>query len=68
MTINGLDVKWGEYFYWLYSIVYAIETNVGEIDDWDAVCSFDENYTYREYAESYALDVLTQYRVLESNH
>jgi hypothetical protein len=66
MTINGLDVKWGEYFYWLYSIVYAIETNVGEIDDWDAVCSFDENYTYREYAESYALDVLTQYRVLES--
>lgn len=66
MTINGFEVNWDEYFYWLYSIVFAIEANVGDVEDWDALCSFDESYTYREYAESYALDVLTQYRVLES--
>jgi parvulin-like peptidyl-prolyl isomerase len=67
MTIDGLPVTWQEYFYWMYSNVYAIEYYYGEITDWDAACAFDETQTYREFVQNYALDTLVQYRALESH-
>lgn len=65
MTINGLDVTWEEYYYWLYDAVAATEYYVGEITDWDAASGIDATQTNREFIESYALDALKQYRAIE---
>lgn len=79
MTIDGLDVTWAEYFYWLYNAVYSIEYSYGEIEDWDALLfgddhdytatdhGHDHDMTFRAYVQSYTLDILKQYRSLESN-
>ncbi len=67
MTINGLEVHWPEYFYWLVSSVQALEQNYGTITDFDAACPVAEDMTYGEYILSYALDAVTQYRAIEYN-
>jgi hypothetical protein len=66
LTINGIDVTWGELFYWYEYDVSAIESYSGDITDWDADSTLAEGKTYREYVTESALDTLKHYYALES--
>lgn len=57
MTINGEEVTWEEYFYWIYSIAYQLQ-QMYEVD-WSA--DLDGQFTYQSYAQDYADAMLTQY-------
>jgi hypothetical protein len=67
MTVNGLDVTWGEYFYWLVYSITMVENYYGEITDWNAACAFDETMTYKDYVQQAATDAVVQYRAMEYN-
>ncbi len=41
-TVNGLDCTWEEYYYWLNNCRQSVESQLGEITDWDA---FNAYYT-----------------------
>ena len=60
MTIDGQNVTWQEYFYWIYSIAYQLH-QMSEID-WSA--DLDGAHTYQTYAQQYAENALTQYSVI----
>jgi len=66
LTVNGIDVTWGELFYWYVYDVSNIESYYGEITDWDADCSFATGKTYREYVMENALETVKHYCALES--
>ena len=66
LTVNGIDVTWGELFYWYEYDVSSIENYYGDITDWDAECSFAEGKTNREYVMETALDTVKHYCALES--
>lgn len=67
MTVNGSDVTWGEYFYWLYYSISYVEQYIGTISDFSEACSFDDTQTYSEYFISSAKDMVVQYHALEVN-
>ena len=68
MTVNGLDVTWGEYFYWLFAGVQTLESYYGTVEDFNAVFDMDaEGRTYGEYIRYYADSMVEQYRALESH-
>lgn len=67
MTVNGSDVTWGEYFYWLYYSISYMEQYMGTITDLSATSSFDDTQTYAQYFAANATDMVTQYHVLEVN-
>ena len=56
-TINGSEVTWEEYFYWIYSIAYQVQ-QMSEVD-WSS--DLDGQFTYQSYAQNYAETMLTQY-------
>ncbi len=66
LTVNGIDVTWGELFYWYQFDVSNIENVNGDISDWDAECSFAAGKTNREYVTENALDTVKHYCALES--
>jgi parvulin-like peptidyl-prolyl isomerase len=66
MTVDGIDVSWGELFYWYVYDVSNMEKNYGDISDWDAACGFAEDKTNREYVMENALDTVKHYCALES--
>jgi len=66
LTVNGIDVTWGELFYWYEYDVSNMENYYGDITDWDAECSFAEGKTNREYVMENALDTVKHYCALES--
>ncbi len=57
MTINGSEVAWEEYFYWIYSIAYQIQ----QMSDVDWSADLDGQFTYQSFAQNYAETMLTQY-------
>lgn len=63
MTINGIDVTWDVYFYWLYTMANQYEYYGGGTIDWSM--ELDAEYTYESYAKEYAKNVITQYWVIE---
>lgn len=66
LTVNGIDVTWSELFYWYEFDVSNIESQSGDITDWDADCSFAEGKTNREYVMENALDTIKHYCALQS--
>lgn len=78
MTINGLPVYWGEYFYWLSSAIGEYERLYGGVDDWDAKAAYytcdcvtpgecGECKSNRDYITRAVQEILVEYRALESN-
>ncbi|NCC68769.1 MAG: hypothetical protein EOM14_11375 [Clostridia bacterium] len=67
MTVNGSDVSWGEYFYWLYYSISYVEQYLGTIPDLSETCAFDDTMTYSQYFASSAKDMVVQYHALEMN-
>ena len=66
LSVNGIDVTWGELFYWYQYDVSNIENYSGDITDWDAECSFAAGKTNREYVVENALDTVKHYCALQS--
>ena len=64
-TVNGQDVTWTEYYYWLFNIASQIETYYGTITDWDAAGLFDDGTTYNDYVSSTACNMAAEYAVIE---
>lgn len=66
LTVNGIDVTWSELFYWYVYDVSNMENYYGEIEDWNAQCSFNTEKTNREYVMDNALDTVKHYCAVES--
>lgn len=65
-TVNGIDVTWSTLFYWYYYDVSQIESNYGDIDDWNSAAAFDETTTYSEYLTEAVYNTVVQYSVILS--
>ncbi len=65
-TVNGIDVTWSTLFYWYYYDVSQIESNYGDIDDWNSAAAFDETKTYSEYLTEAVYNTVVQYSVILS--
>ena len=67
MNVNGQDIRWRDYFSWLYDIMTQLEDSF-EITDWSAAFPEMEAYmddpTYGNYAFSYAAQNASQIAVL----
>lgn len=66
LTINGIDVTWGELFYMYYSEKSYLEQYLGTITDWSAASSFDATKTNAEFIKDEVLETVKQYCVIES--
>lgn len=65
LTVDGIDITWGELFYWYAYDVSNMENYFGTITDWDAVSSFDSTKTNREYVTENAIATISRYCSLE---
>lgn len=66
MTINGTEVHWNEYAYWLCNAADSLTTYVGDVEDWSAVYDEDTGETYADLLDQMVLENLTEYHVWES--
>ncbi len=64
LTVNGDDVLWSEYFYWLYNSVWAIESGAGADIDWDS--EYTGGMSFREVAYADAMDYVKLYHGVEA--
>lgn len=68
MTVDGEDVLWSEYFYWLYSTVSNVESYVGQTDDLTQTFPYgDGTQTYAEYYLDTAKSQSVQYHAINVN-
>ena len=61
-TVNGLDITWDEYYYWLMTSLMNVEMYVGIIDD------LNEDFagmSYADYIKTVAETNCRQYRTIE---
>jgi len=62
MTMNGEDVTWEEYFYWLQ--YPASQFAAGGKVDWSI--EFDDGKSYGDYCKYYAEEMIKQYGVIDA--
>lgn len=67
MTVDGSEVTWGEYFYWLYYSINYLEQYLGVTADFNTASLLDSTQTYNEYFTESALSLVIQYHALEMN-
>ena len=66
MTIDGSEVKWSEYFYWLTYYTLQLQSYLGDIEDWTAsMADMGVDKTYEEYIKGYIVDSLTSYHTID---
>lgn len=65
-TINGRDICWGEYYYWLNNYYQALVYSYGDITDWDALNSYYTSSTNAEVVRILAQDAILYYNVIMS--
>lgn len=63
---NDAEVKWNEYFYWLYSITYSYESYYSTIDWTEEMSYNDETVTLAEYMMLYADETVLSFRAVEN--
>lgn len=61
MTVNGLDVRWSDYYYWIYNAAKQLEESY-DIASWTD--KIDDIYTYDDVAKTYAEQVVAEYWVI----
>lgn len=67
MTVDGSDVTWEEYFYWLYYSISYMEQHIGTTADFTAVSLLDAEQNYNEFYTDSALSLVIQYHALDVN-
>lgn len=63
LTINGKDVAWEELFYYISSVIDAIQSQGVQITDWSAV--YQDEITYKDYVLDKAVDLALQNAAVE---
>ena len=68
MTIDGTEVRWDEFAFWLCTTAkdMAADAGVTKIDDWNAVCNEKMNRTYGEELLRNVLEQEKQFHSLEA--
>lgn len=66
LTVDGIDVTWGELFYWYVYDVSNMEQYYGAVTDWKAKSAADSSKTNEEYVMETALDTIKHYCAVES--
>lgn len=68
MTIDGTEVHWDEFAFWLCTTAkdMAADAGVTKIDDWNAVCNEKMNRTYGEELLRNVLEQEKQFHSLEA--
>lgn len=71
-TINGKDIVWKEYFYWMFSKITELESYFGEIEDWNTASPMasgtegEEELTNAKYIAEATESIVKEYAVLET--
>lgn len=65
-TINGLEFQWEEYYYWLNNCRQSVESQLGEITDWDAQNAYYVNMTNEQVVRSLAQSDMLHYGTILS--
>lgn len=60
-TVNGLECSWEEYYYWLDNCRLTVESQLGEITDWDAANSYYTSMTNEQVVRSLAQSDMLYY-------
>ena len=68
MTIDGTEVRWDEFAFWLCTTAkdMAADAGVTKIDDWNAICNEKMNRTYGEELLRNVLEQEKQFHSLEA--
>lgn len=69
LTVDGSDVTWKEYFYWVKYMASDIEQYVGSIDDWNDALELggtEEEMTNAGFLKESVESQVQQFRVLEA--
>lgn len=64
MTINGVDVTWDAYFYWLASLLQGLSP--ADVTSWDGAVGDGTNATFSEYFLAAAETSAAQFCIMES--
>ncbi len=67
MTINGSEVTWEEYFYWMYSAILDTELYVGPITDMTAMSAYNPALTNAEHVVEMASANALQYHTIKTS-
>ncbi len=65
-TVNGLECLWEEYYYWLNNCRQSVESQLGEITDWDAQNAYYVNMTNEQVVRSLAQSDMLHYGTILS--
>lgn len=63
LTINGKDVAWEELFYYISSVINAIQSQGVQITDWSAV--YQDEITYKDFVLDKAVNLALQNAAVE---
>lgn len=63
MTINGKDVAWEEFFYYISYVINAIQSQNVQITDWSAV--YQDEITYKDFVLDKAVNMALQNAAVE---
>ncbi len=65
-TVNGLECLWEEYYYWLNNCRQSVESQLGEITDWDAQNVYYVNMTNEQVVRSLAQSDMLYFHMILS--
>lgn len=65
-TVNGLECLWEEYYYWLNNCRQSVESQLGEITDWDAQNAYYVNMTNEQVVRSLAQSDMLYFHMILS--
>ena len=63
LPINGREVTWDEYYYWVSGSAYSLEYYYG-VSDWGAEIYEGAGYTYNDYVSEYVKSYIAQIETL----
>ena len=63
-TVDGLECTWEEYYYWLNNCRQSVESQCGEISDWDALNSYYTNMSNEQVVLTLAQNDMLYYHTI----
>ncbi len=63
-AVDGLECSWEEYYYWLNNCRQSVESQCGEISDWDALNSYYTNMSNEQVVLTLAQNDMLYYQTV----
>lgn len=63
-TVDGLECTWEEYYYWLNNCRQSVESQLGEITDWDALNAYYTDMTNEQVVLALAQNDMLYYHTI----